>query len=173
MVRQMLLLSRALVLLTGCCCLAAGTMAAEVYKVVDENGNVTYTDSPPRNGNAEKIELPEGNRLPPTIVRQRPPSREPTDNPDYRLRITSPPDGFHLNPGMWNLNIQVSVDPPLLPDHELQITDNGKIIEGTTLENIVVRGTHVIQARIVDEQGSTISRSAPIEVYVHRPTVNN
>ncbi|MDX1556761.1 MAG: DUF4124 domain-containing protein [Xanthomonadales bacterium] len=36
----------------------SGTLAAQVYKVVDENGNVTYTDQPPGDGTAP-MDLPE------------------------------------------------------------------------------------------------------------------
>ena len=37
---------------------ASGALAAQVYKVVDENGNVTYTDQPPEDG-SPPMELPE------------------------------------------------------------------------------------------------------------------
>lgn len=38
--------------------LASGMLAAQVYKVVDEHGNVTYTDQPPPDG-TPPMELPE------------------------------------------------------------------------------------------------------------------
>ena len=39
-------------------CAASGPLAAQVYKIVDENGNVTYTDQPPPDG-TPPMELPE------------------------------------------------------------------------------------------------------------------
>lgn len=155
-------------------CLVASTQAAEVYKVVDEDGRVTYTDSPPQGKKAEKLELRQSNSLPP-IVTERPARDEPEAElpPDYDLQITYPPHDFHVNPGIRDLNIQVAVEPSLEADHQLQITDNGEVINGTTMENIVVRGTHVIQARVVDEQGRTLSEAEPIEIHVHRPARRN
>lgn len=38
--------------------LASGSVAAQVYKVVDENGNVTYTDQAPGDG-SQPMDLPE------------------------------------------------------------------------------------------------------------------
>ena len=38
--------------------IASGSLAAQVYKTVDEDGNVTYTDRPPEDGSAP-IKLPE------------------------------------------------------------------------------------------------------------------
>jgi hypothetical protein len=155
------------------CCLSTAAVAAEIYKVVDENGNVTYTDTPPRNKKAEKIEFPQGNTLPPTRVTKRlsPPKAQSGIPTDYQLRITSPPDEFHVTPGIRNLDIQVAVEPALHPHHELQITDNGTVIQGNTMENIVVRGMHRIQAQVVDQQGAIVSQSEPIHIYVHRPSV--
>lgn len=155
--------------------LSGAGMAAEIYKVVDENGRVTYTDKPPQNRPAEKVQLKEPNTVPPAVITRRPaPEPEKSDIPtDYQLRIAYPPDEFHVNPGMRNLSVQVAVDPPIHPRHQLQVLDNGQVLPGTTLENIVVRGTHVLQARIVDQQGRTVSQSEAIEVYVHRPTVRN
>jgi len=41
--------------LTLAAIIASGTLAAQVYKVVDENGNVTYTDQPPSDGSAPMV----------------------------------------------------------------------------------------------------------------------
>lgn len=163
-----------LILLALAGCLAATGVAADVYKVVDEDGRITYTDQLPKGKKGEKVELPKGNSLPRTVLRDPRPAEPSSPIPThYNLQISYPPDEFHVNPGMRNLNIQVTVAPPLYREHELQITDNGEVIEGTTMENIVVRGTHAIQAKVVDAQGRTVSQSEPIHIYVHRPTVNN
>lgn len=154
-------------------CFLVSLAAAEVYKVVDEDGRVTYTDAPPQGKLAEKLELRESNTLPRTRVTRRlsPAKQEESIPTAYQLRITFPPAEFHVNPGMRSLSVQVAVDPPLHPSHNLQITDNGESIDGSTLENIVVRGAHDLQARVLDEQGRIVSESAPVRFYVHRPSV--
>lgn len=157
---------------------SAATLSAEIYRVVDENGRVTYTDTPPENRRAEKVQLKEPNTVPPAVITNRGPAPETTEEEseapaDYRLQITYPPDEFHVNPGMRNLNVQVAVEPQPDPAYRLQIVDNGQVIPGTTLDNIVVRGPHVLQARLVDPQGRIVSQSDPVKIFVHRPTVRN
>jgi hypothetical protein len=151
----------------------ASLTAAEVYKVVDENGRVTYTDAPAKGQTAEKLELKETNSVPRTRVTTRlsPAEEKQTIPTDYQVQITYPPNDYHVNPGQRDLSVQVAVDPPLHPNHSLQITDNGESVDGTTLENIVVRGAHRLQAKVVDEQGRVVSESAPVRFYVHRPAV--
>lgn len=150
------------------------SVSADVYKVVDEQGRVTYTDSPPKGLQAEKLELKESNSLPPVAARAQPPrSQQEPENTDYQLRIVFPPPAYHLNPGQRSLSVQVAVEPALSAEHRLQITDNGQPVQGTTLENIVVRGAHTLQARVVDARGRVLAESAPVQFFVHRPSVAN
>lgn len=155
-------------------CLSAAAPWADVYKVVDENGRVTYTDTPPANARAEKLELPESNSLP--AVTGRPRAAAPTDQGeamDYQLAIIFPPPEYHFTPGQRSLSVQVAVEPPLRRGHQLQISDNGVPVQGSTLQNIVVRGTHILQARILNADGQVLVESAPQTFYVHRPSVAN
>lgn len=154
----------------------ATVAVADVYKVVDENGRITYTDAPPKGQRAEKVDIKDSNTLPRTRVTKRlsaEAENEPKDAiPDsYQITITNPPDDFHMTPGIRDLSVQVEVNPPIHPSHRLEITDNGAPVQGMTLENVVVRGAHRLQARVVDEQGRIISASAPVQFFVHRPTV--
>jgi len=54
-------MNKGLIILKGIAIVAiavSGVLSAQVYKVVDENGNVTYTDQPPEDGSAP-MQLPE------------------------------------------------------------------------------------------------------------------
>lgn len=146
--------------------------AAEVYKVVDEQGRVTFTDSPPQGSKAEKVEILESNRLPPAPPRPaQPENQRQSAVPDYRLAITYPPNDFHVTPGIRDLDVEISVQPALRAGHRLELTDNGQVVPGRTLQNIVVRGTHVLLARIVDRDSNVVAESEPIQIHVHRPSV--
>ncbi|MGQ9424985.1 DUF4124 domain-containing protein [Gilvimarinus sp. F26214L] len=151
--------------------LAISAWSAEVYRVVDEQGRVTFTDSPPRGKQADKVEVKESNRLPAAPTVDRPPREEEPAPTDYQLRITYPPNDFHVNPGVRSVEVQVAVEPALKPNHNLQITDNGAPLPGTRLENIVVRGTHLVQARVVSREGEILAESEPVQIHVHRPSV--
>lgn len=144
---------------------------AQVYKVVDEQGRVTFTDSPPPGSKAEQLEIKETNRLPPTPPRPPRQERPAAQIPDYQVAITFPPQDFHVTPGIRDLNVEISVAPGLQAGHRLELTDNGQVVPGRRLENIVVRGTHVLLARIVDADGNVLSKSEPVQIHVHRPSV--
>lgn len=145
---------------------------AEVYRVVDEQGRVTFTDSPPPGSKAEQLNLQDSNRLPPPAVQvARPESKPDAGIPDYRVAITSPPPDFHVNPGIRDLNVEISVTPSLRSGHRIELTDNGEVVPGRSLQNIVVRGTHILLARVVDGNGHVLSESEPVQIHVHRSSV--
>jgi hypothetical protein len=54
-------MNKGMIIALACCLVFAGSLAAqssgEIYKVVDEDGNVTFTDQPPGDG-AEPMDLP-------------------------------------------------------------------------------------------------------------------
>ena len=50
-------------------------VSAQIYKHVDEDGNVTFTDTPPPN--SEKVDLPVSNTAVPPPVISAPPPPEP------------------------------------------------------------------------------------------------
>lgn len=159
-------------LLLSLCCFAV----AQVYKTTDENGRVIYTNTP-GDKKAEKVDISEPNTMEPVRPRaplsggQKPSADIPTS---YEVTITAPANETHLNPGQWDLTVQVSTTPNLHSSHHIQITDNGAVInsEGTSaiIANIV-RGTHALRAEVLDGTGRVIGSSPVVTVYVHRPTV--
>jgi hypothetical protein len=170
--------SLALLVISVLLMLIGGANAQEVYKVVNEDGSVTYTDDP-GDKPAEKVELREPTVVP--AVTPRPPLQSNRDNNDnvpksYEVLITSPEPETHLNPGDWDLAVVVATDPGVHASHRVQILDNGEVKsdEGSTLViKAISRGTHTLTAQVVNERGRVISTSAPVTVYVHRPTVNS
>lgn len=152
--------------------LIAPLAVAQVYRVVDEQGRVSFTDSPPPGSKAEKLDLQDSNRLP--APSDLPPRREPKASdgiPDYQVAITYPPPDFHVTPGLRDLNVEINISPSLGSGHRIELIDNGQLVPGRTLQNIVVRGTHILQARVVDEEGTVLSESEPVQIHVHRPSV--
>lgn len=157
---------------------ANSSMAADVYKTVDEDGNVTFTDSPPKDKPAEKIKLKETNTQPPVEFRSRRGS-DGGESPEeetgpYNPRIVSPPNEYQMGPLEASLSITVETDRPLDDGHSFQLFVNGAAhAEPTqsfslTLTN-VRRGRKELTVSIVDAEGAVIASSNPISVYVIRP----
>ncbi|WP_246840866.1 DUF4124 domain-containing protein [Hahella sp. CCB-MM4] len=156
--------------------IASQPLSAEIYRWVDDQGNVEYSDQP-RDG-ATKIEvqdpatisLPKLSNLPATT------SGEDTPPPlQYkRLQITFPENGSAFHSGDGNITVLTEVSPDLLPNHSLRLTMDGSVMGTTkagffTLTNID-RGTHVLQLDIIDN--SSVVQSGPSVTFtIHRPSV--
>lgn len=146
--------------------------AADVYRSVDENGNIIYTDKP--TPDAEKIRIDEIQTIEPPDTPEftyTPPT--PRDEPSqYKvLKITSPADGDAIEDAAGNLSVSVSVEPALSPGHKIALfVDGNKTGEGGGSFNLqnVDRGTHSLSAAILDNAGNELIRSGPVSVTLHR-----
>jgi hypothetical protein len=143
-------------------------IAADVYKTVDENGNVTFTDSPDPTKKSEVVDLPPITAIPPTPNKTSPSSSyEPMngkpEDPYQSLIITHPANDTTIRDN-GNFTVQVSIKPRLYSDHKLQLSldgvTQGKAQRGTSfkLKNID-RGTHQLEVSIVDKKGSAIRKT--------------
>lgn len=169
------------ILLALLCGWALGAQAEDIWRWVDENGVVHYSDRP-RPG-AEKIELRGAQTYQAPAV---PPSRdeapEETDEDAATgytdLRLVSPADGETL----WNIGgelpVQVAVEPSLAPSHRLRVYLDGRLREDSpqatqfTLPE-VYRGEHQLRAAIVDGQGREVASTAEITFYVQQASLQN
>ena len=150
------------------------TQAQDVYKTVDESGNVTYTDKPV-NARSKKIEVQEPISVPRVIPSPRTvkvsPSK-PAVPTSYIVTLDYPTPELHINPGTFDLPLQASTEPSLHPTHTLVVLDNGEPVDGMIIKYITP-GTHVIQAQVLDEKNKVLGSSEAVTVYVHRPTINS
>ncbi len=153
---------------------------AEAYRWVDDEGVVHYSDRP-REG-AEEIELTEysrntGARLY-TPAPQAPGAEDGVaDEGPFRyqsISIASPGSEETL----WNiegvLNVSVALSPGLQSGHQMRIYFDGqpRMVSGTSFQlEEVWRGSHNLQAEVLDETGKTLIRSKPTRFYVQQTSV--
>ena len=154
-------------------CLSAPA-ASQIYKTVDEQGNVVFTDIPPREDdqNAEQIIVEDPNSfaveeaIPSAdawIVEQ--PEGEAEEAP-FRyntLEIVSPADDEPVRENAGNITIVTNVSPRLQRGHVARLLMDGAVVQegpqaSFSLAN-VDRGTHTIAVEIVDEQGQVLIRT--------------
>lgn len=164
---------------------AVSASATQVYKHVDENGNVSFSDSP-QSDNSEAIQVRPSQGISLPKPRQRAPeprrsaSSGTTDESTERyqsIRITQPEDDTAFWRTSGQVAIQVSSEPELRDGHSYQLeldgekkkTQRGPIF---TLEN-VDRGTHEAIVHIVDNEGRPLSSSEPSRFTVHRHSILN
>jgi hypothetical protein len=158
--------------------LFAPWVVADVYKTVDKDGKITYTDKPATE-KAEKIQLREINTVPGA---QPLPQSSPVDSfqsreaaINYQIDIISPRNDVSIPVGQRDLGIAVAVNPGLRGGHLLVYFMNGELLEETTLNNIIVkdvpRGTHTLVVEAIDTDGRSLGTSAPVIVNVIRPNI--
>ncbi|MEM7027243.1 MAG: DUF4124 domain-containing protein [Pseudomonadota bacterium] len=137
--------------------------AETVYKTVDEDGNVIFTDQP--SAQAERIELQELQTIEnPNPGNFRPPDKQSSSNEPssfyqaFSIIEPAADEGYRANSG--NVSIKLSLEPGLRPGHKVVIKMDGKeIASGASLSTSVSnvdRGTHTISATVVNRSGETL-----------------
>ena len=161
--------------------MAAGTVLAQAYRWVDDDGIVHYSDIP-REG-AERIELPSDNRV---TRRQRPrpaaPARPAGDQQaapaafNYESITFASPAAEET---LWNiegvLNVNVALRPGLQDGHQIRVYFDGneRMVTGTSFQiEEVYRGVHNLQAEVVDATGKLMIRSVTNRFYVQQSSIN-
>lgn len=158
----------------------AQAVAADVYKTVDKDGNIKYTDKPATE-KAEKLELREINTVPGA---QPLPQSSPVNSYDsqpaainYQIAIMSPRSDVTIPVGQRDLAIAITLNPVLQQGHLLVYFLNGELLEETTMNNIIVkdvpRGTHTLVVEAIDANGRSLGTSPPVIVNVIRPNIHN
>ncbi|GAB3108213.1 DUF4124 domain-containing protein [Aestuariicella hydrocarbonica] len=149
--------------------------AAEIYKSVDEHGNVIYTDNPKGNNKVNTVELPPVNTQPATPVYQRP-TQQPSQSTEYQVTIHAPQDGAQIPTGQRDIPVSLNVSPQLKQGAYIQILLNGQVFGSDfhatqfTLQG-VYRGEHHLQAVVISASGEELARSDSVTIYVHRASV--
>jgi uncharacterized protein DUF4124 len=133
--------------------------AETVYKTVDEDGKVIFTDKPSEDSEEIKINDLETIKNP-NPGKFRPSEKQPEEPEDYynSLVITSPKDGEAIRSNIGNVSISLSLSPSLEGGHRIVILLDGKEVgtgTGVSLQN-VDRGTHTITANVIDAEGKKI-----------------
>lgn len=151
---------------------------ADIYKQVDENGKVIYSDTP-GGTRVQQVDLPPINTQPATPVTT-PARKKVHDQPalPFRVSITSPADGTHIPAGQRDIEVVVRVDPGLQPGYTLQAYLNNVAYGPASSESAwileqVYRGEHTLNVDLLDPDGHAIATSDSVTLYVFRPTVNS
>jgi hypothetical protein len=156
----------------------SGAPAAEVYKWVDEEGNIVYSDQP-RPG-AEELENLEIQTYRAPRERRLEPEPEPLAPVKYEsIGIVSPANDATIRDNSGNISVSVALTPPLMVErgHRLSFRLNGQAPgepqTGTTFQfQNVDRGTHTLSVAVVDASGAVVGSSDGVVVHLHRATAN-
>ncbi|MCL7929975.1 DUF4124 domain-containing protein [Halomonas llamarensis] len=165
---------KTVVLLSGVL-LAAPLLAQAVYRVVDEQGRVTFTDNPASGGDeVEVAPLPNvsSSRTAAPKASAETPKRSAPGRPFMpydRFMIEKPRDNARLSRSTTAVELLVS--PRLRDDHQVRLRVNGEISQSALhseafwLANLPA-GTHRLQAELLDSQGRVRHQTPPVHLTI-------
>jgi hypothetical protein len=153
--------------------LLAHPVLAQVYKSVDKDGRVIYSDQP--SPGAEAVPLGHTNRVPTVETAAPPAPDQPTSSgPPYtRIAIVEPAEGATItNPG-GNFSVQFVLEPALRDGDTVQLLVDGQpagTVSGTGIQLVgVLRGEHTLELVVVDPRGRFAARAELVHITLIRP----
>jgi len=156
--------------------IAVSLEAEDVYKSVDEDGNVIYTDVPVAGGEKIQIKNVQPIETAPVEPAESSPDQEPQEETYTRLEITSPKEGDSIYDNSGIINISLSVVPALRAregDKLILLMDGQQIDESKRNQfnlNGIEPGRHSLVVAIIDKDEKELKRSVPVSLtlYHHR-----
>ena len=153
--------------------LLPGMVQAEIYRWVDSDGKVHYSDQPVKG--ASKVKLPGVSTYKSKPYKKLTPSKpkpRPADQ-TYQLRIVKPQDKETINSNEGDIEVEVEVSPALnvRKGDRLIISIDGKTHIATTRKYKLTgidRGTHVIAAQVFSSTGRVLSSITRVTVYLRK-----
>ncbi len=166
--------------------LGSVSATAAIYKTTDEDGNVVFTDVPPKDQSGE-VDVTEQNVYTPPALPAAPAQAVDPESADDEaaggeavattyeaLSITSPADDEPVRENAGNVTIVVRATPALdtSQGHQLEILLDGLPASNGAAASVsltnVDRGTHVVTARITDADGNVLIASQPVTFHMLR-----
>ncbi len=168
--------------------ISATQLSAQVYKVVDKDGNVTYTDQAPADGSApielqpiSVIEAPTYETAPASTEADAEDAKEMSFSQLRRnysdFAIVSP----QSEESVWRPDGPISVawnaKNALQEGMQVTILVDGKKHSSTTQQMVAVadlnRGEHTVTAELRDAKNRVVAKAGPVTFFVRQPGLYN
>lgn len=143
--------------------LSAG--AQDIYRVVDEKGNVTYTDQKP-DDHAQPIDLPELNVLEGELEDTGAIPLAEAQRQPMNFRIRTPADGSVITPEGASVDIVMDIDIDVPPTARITLVlDGEELAPVRTLDAAIPAppaGEHRLFARLETPSGRVLGTTDPV-----------
>jgi len=161
----------------------AGTavVAATVYKWVDDNGVVHYSDQPHEKAEKVQLKAPQTYSAPKTPAGPAQPVRNASSKPAsaYQTCAFSEPTNDQMYMNTSTVTAGVTTQPPVRPGDMVIVLLDGQRVPGVPpgggqfTISPVDRGTHSISMAVQDSTGATVCTSAAVTFHVHQPSIQS
>lgn len=156
--------------------LLPAAMAADIYKRVDANGNVQFSDRPFPGAEKIEVEAAQTYSAPTRPAVRSNPSGAPEEFKYERCAIIAPAnDQVFLNESSASIAWQLV--PSLRPGDVVQLIYDGGVMSGVSPGAMaftiapVFRGTHTVAVSVQDREGKVLCRSPEVTFHVRQPSV--
>ncbi|MBJ2127900.1 DUF4124 domain-containing protein [Alteromonas sp. IB21] len=157
----------------------AGTSSSTtIYKVVGEDGSVTYTDKPQKNAEPLAFDGKTQNVVTAAKVPPPPPLKLDSPKPKYRVVIKSPAPEATIRNNLGEITISATqTGAPKAPIYRL-IFDDAPIASnnsGVFKLSGIHRGAHTYKVELTNNTGKTLASSPVQTLYLHQASalINN
>lgn len=156
--------------------LADNTGRTTVYKWVDANGVVHYSDQP--HPNAQKLEIRGAQTFAAGSVPLAPSdtgSDAAPSGPAYKSCAIAQPQDQQMLMNVHSATAVVQTSPALRPGDGIRLFVDGKQMPGPgpSYTFKVFRGQHSVQAIVQDDTGQIVCETSTVTFYVHQPSIQN
>ena len=157
--------------------LADNGRTTTVYRWVDPQGVVHYSDQP--HPNAQKLEVRGAqtvSALPPGQPSTAAPEEtQPASTAVYDSCAIAQPADQQMLMNVYQTTAVVQTSPQLRQGDEIRLFLDGKQVRGPgpSFTFQVVRGQHSVQAMIQDSTGQIVCETNSVTFFVHQPSIQN
>lgn len=159
--------------------LSTAAHAATVYRWVDENGTIHYSDTPHTDAETIKLKEPNTYDAPANLPKIEPRQESPAQEAQYQsLTLTQPEPESTIwnNQGEFTASIRLEPALDTAAGHTIQFKLDGDVVATTQSRQWhfsgVNRGAHTVQAVVVDDRGKALIQSEPVTLYLHQQSIN-
>ena len=154
---------------------------AKIYKQVDDQGRVSFSDAPSEGSTEVKLSKPQTVSIPQNkfispLHKKSKDHAFPAIDDNSQISINQPKDKQTFQNSDGNITLTLALDPPLSNGRSIQLLMDGNVLgepqQRTTIPlTHVERGTHTLQAKLLNSDKVVIAASNTITFYVHRPKI--
>jgi hypothetical protein len=148
-----------------------------VWTWTDANGTVHYSDQPVEGAREVQLTGPQTYtppvRGPASAATQQPQTAPPSGYTTLTIASPAPEETFANTAG--TVTVRVTLDPPLAPTHRIELYVDGQRLGQETLTTSftlvdVPRGTHTVQAVIVDAATRAVIQRSEVRTFFVQQT---
>ena len=155
---------------------ASGAAETELYKWVDKDGTVHFSDQPA--AGAEKIIVKDVATIPAVKAPAASGEPKPSAVTHYEVTFTSPKADESIRDNTGNVNVSVQLNPPLSGGDTIQFSMDGQPQgepgPGTELSlTNLDRGTHTVQATVLSQGGKPLGSASTTFTIQRFSALNN